>query len=156
MVWKNRPRPCKGQCQHHHHLLPRIVPIVPTIPRQTHLSPAPVWTSTRGRLPVLDPRPKRLHQIGSFCRPSPGLGARDLTSQAPATTIHIYTTDHRILSYILTTARHDNVVISQSICDTMVDILFTHTGYLEIGWVPASMGFRPICRLKLLAAAAPS
>ena len=54
--------------------------------------------------------------------------ARDLRVPL-AGTICIYTMDHRILLYcILTTARHDNAVISQSICDTVVD-----TGHREIG-----------------------
>jgi hypothetical protein len=70
--------------------------------------------------------------------------------------VMIYTANHQVILWCLTTDRHDNAVACRAVCESLSTTLFDHPNTsLTIRWIPRSAGFLPLkCILKVAMASA--
>jgi hypothetical protein len=126
-------------------------------PTQTH----PVWTGTVVAF-------RRGREVGSQATP---LGtnaslrdasfralvdaaelAKSLLAASPTSSVTIYTADHQIIPWLLTTDRHDNASACRTVCEVLATTLFDNpTSTVSISWIPGMGSFYPLKRLPEIA-----
>jgi hypothetical protein len=68
--------------------------------------------------------------------------AKDLLTTSTTNSVIIYTADHQIIPWCLTTDRHDNAAACKAVCELISTILFDHPGTtISVRWIPGSTSF---------------
>jgi hypothetical protein len=119
-------------------------------PTQVH----PVWTGAattfrRGRevgSQATPLGPNTSHKDATFCTLLDAVElTRHILTTPPANSATIYTVNHQILPWCMSTKRHDNTLTCKAICESLTMILFDHPDTnISISWIPGMTGILPL------------
>jgi hypothetical protein len=83
---------------------------------------------------------------------------RHILTTSLANSVTIFTADHQILPWCMSTGRHDNVTMCKAIHESLAAILFDHLDTsISLSWIPGTTGIPPLnCILEVATTAAAS